>query len=196
MKSKSSYLIVIVVLALLGSLPAGAATRTWDHEGLDHRWDTAANWSNDKIPVVANGDTARVIGADYALIDKDVTAAVKVLQVGWGPSDGSDPQAGELRMTGGSLSWTAASRVGQRAPGLFTMEAGAINSTHNFFIGDDPGGLASFLVTGMILKEVSSRISTQTPPRPNISTGPNWASRDMPIIISMPGGAILCTDTP
>jgi len=146
MKSKSSYLIVIVVLALLGSLPAGAATRTWDHGGLDHRWDTAANWSDDKIP--GTSDTGRVIGADYALIDKDVAAAVKTLQVGWGPSDGSDPQAGELRMTGGSLSWTKASRVGQRAPGLFTMEAGIIDSTHNFFIGDGLGGLASFLVTG------------------------------------------------
>jgi len=150
MKSKSSYLIVIVVLALLGSLPAGAATRTWDHGGLDHRWDTAANWSDDKIP--GTSDTGRVIGADYALIDKDVAAAVKTLQVGWGPSDGSDPQAGELRMTGGSLSWTKASRVGQRAPGLFTntknLKFGLAGAQGTGNISDADVSVAGDLYTG------------------------------------------------
>ena len=144
MCKKSTFL--VFTIALIVSPFAHAATRTFDNDGLDNRWDNALNWSDDAIPV--SGDTARVIGVDYALIDDAVTAAVKTLQVGWGPTDGSDPQAGELRMTGGSLGWTAASRVGQRATGLFTMQGGAIDSTHNLFVGDDPGGAATFVMTG------------------------------------------------
>jgi len=123
---KLTYLVFAV--ALVGSPLAHAATRTFDNDGLDNRWDNALNWSGDTIPV--SGDTARVIGVDYALIDD------------------ADAFAGELRMTGGSLSWTAASRVGQSATGLFTMEGGTIDSTHNLFVGDDPGGAATFVMTG------------------------------------------------
>ena len=135
---------LVFALALVGSPLAHAATRTWDNEGLDHRWDLAANWSNDKIP--GTSDVARVIGADHALIDDAVTAEIKKLQVGWG--DGTDAFAGELRMTGGFLSFTAESEVGVKATGLFTMEGGTVEGTNHLLIGDDPVGLATLLVTG------------------------------------------------
>jgi len=72
---KLTYLVFAV--ALVGSPLAHAATRTFDNDGLDNRWDNALNWSGDTIPV--SGDTARVIGVDYALIDDAVTAAVMPL---------------------------------------------------------------------------------------------------------------------
>jgi len=49
---------------------------------------------------------------------------------------------------------------------------------------------------GMERKETSFSTSTNTPPRPNISTGPNVASLATPMMASMPGSAILCTDMP
>jgi len=131
---------------LIGSLCAHAATRTFDNDGLDHRWDLAANWSNDLIP--GTGDTARVIGADHALIDDAVDAQINKLQVGWLKADGSQGDSGELLMTGGYLSWGGASDVGLRHTGLFTLQGGTVNATHNLDFGDGAGGFGTFVATG------------------------------------------------
>jgi len=147
MKSKLNNLIsAVFVLALVCSPLATAATRTWDNEGLDNRWDTAANWSGDSIP--GTGDVARIVlaDADYCLIDELVTATPKKLQVGWG--DGTDAFEGKLLMTGGSLAWTAESKVGVKATGVFDFQGGVVNSTHNLFVGDDAGGVGTLLVSG------------------------------------------------
>ena len=55
---------------------------------------------------------------------------------------------------------------------------------------------ASALVSGTILKLTSLSTSTQTPPRPNMSTGPNCGSVAMPMMTSSPGAAMFCTVTP
>ncbi len=147
MKSKLNNLIsAVFVLVLVCSPLATAATRTWDHEGGDNRWDTAANWSADKIP--GTGDIARIVLADasYCLIDDLVTATPKKLQVGWG--DGTDAFEGKLLMTGGSLAWTVESKVGVKATGVFDFQGGVVNSTHNLFVGDDAGGVGTLLVSG------------------------------------------------
>ncbi|MCK4293324.1 MAG: PEP-CTERM sorting domain-containing protein [Planctomycetes bacterium] len=147
MKSKLNNLIsAVFVLALVCSPLATAATRTWDNEGLDNRWDTAANWSGDSIP--GTGDVARIVlaDADYCLIDDLVAATPKKLQVGW--SDGTDAFEGKLLMTGGSLAWTAESKVGVKATGVFDFQGGVVNSTHHLFVGDDAGGVGTLLVSG------------------------------------------------
>jgi len=123
-----------------------SATRTWDNEGGDNRWDNAVNWSANKIPVEA--DVARIVLADAGrcLIDAAVTAKVKNLHVGY--SDGTTAFAGDLRMTGGSLTLLQASTVGRAAAGRFYMEDGTVSTTGTWDIGDELGGLGSLIMSG------------------------------------------------
>jgi len=136
----------VLTLALVGNQLALSATRTWDNEGGDNRWDNAVNWSANKIPVEA--DVARIVLADAGrcLIDAAVSAKVKNLHVGY--SDGTTAFAGDLRMTGGSLTLLQASTVGRAATGRFYMEDGTVNTTGTWDIGDTLGGLGSLIMSG------------------------------------------------
>ena len=136
----------VLTLALVGNQLALAATRTWDNEGGDNRWDTALNWSANKIPVEA--DVARIVLADAGrcLIDAAVSAKVKNLHVGY--SDGTTAFAGDLRMTGGSLTLLQASTVGRAATGRFYMEDGTVSTAGTWDIGEDLGGLGSLIMSG------------------------------------------------
>jgi len=136
----------VLTLALVGNQLALAATRTWDNEGGDNRWDTASNWSANKIPVEA--DVARIVLADAGrcLIDAAVTAKVKNLHVGY--SDGTTAFAGDLRMTGGSLTLLQASTVGRAATGRFYMAGGTVSTAGTWDIGEDLGGLGSLIMSG------------------------------------------------
>lgn len=141
-------LLISFVLALtlaINSLGL-SATRTWDNEGGDNRWDNAVNWSANKIP--GEADAARIVLADAArcLIDGAVTAKVKNLHVGY--SDGTTAFAGDLQMTGGSLTMVAASTVGRAATGRFYMEGGTVSTTGTWDIGDELGGLGSIIMSG------------------------------------------------
>jgi len=133
-------------LVLLGSPLVLAATRTWDNEGKDNRWDNVLNWSANKIP--GEADVARIVLADtgLCLIDSAVTAKVKNLHVGY--LDGTTALAGDLRMTGGSLTMLAASTVGRAATGRFYMEGGTVSTTGTWDIGDDIGGVGSLIMSG------------------------------------------------
>ncbi|MHC4744946.1 MAG: hypothetical protein ACYS8Z_23775, partial [Planctomycetota bacterium] len=134
-----------LAIVLTAGVCANAATRTFDNDGLDHRWDLAANWSGDAIP--GTGDTARVIG-DYALIDDAVTATPKKFEVGWMKGDLSQGDSGELQMTGGSLTFTARSDIGLRTMGVFTLGGGAVNGAHHVDVGDGAGGDGTLTATG------------------------------------------------
>jgi hypothetical protein len=136
----------VLTLALVGNQLALAATRTWDNEGGNNRWDTALNWSANKIPVEA--DVARIVLADAAkcLIDGAVSAKVKNLHVGY--SDGTTAFAGDLRMTGGSLTMLQASTVGRAATGRFYMEDGTVSTAGTWDIGEDIGGIGSLIMSG------------------------------------------------
>jgi hypothetical protein len=141
-----SLISFVLTLALVGNQLALAATRTWDNEGGDNRWDTALNWSANKIPVEA--DVARIVLADAGrcLIDAAVSAKVKNLHVGY--SDGTTAFAGDLRMTGGSLTLLQASTVGRAATGRFYMEDGTVSTAGTWDIGEDLGGLGSLIMSG------------------------------------------------
>lgn len=136
----------VLTLALVGNQLALAATRTWDNEGGDNRWDTALNWSANKIP--GEADVARIVLADAGrcLIDSAVSTKVKNLHVGY--SDGTTAFAGDLRMTGGSITLLAASTVGRAATGRFYMEDGTVSTTGTWDIGEDIGGLGSLIMSG------------------------------------------------
>jgi len=147
MYRKFFFLISFVfALVLVVNLPAVAATRTWDNEGGDNRWDNAVNWSANKIPVDA--DVARIVLADAGrcLIDAAVIAKVKNLHVGY--SDGTTAFAGDLRMTGGSLTLLQASTVGRAATGRFYMEDGTLTTAGTWDVGDDIGGIGSLIMSG------------------------------------------------
>ena len=55
---------------------------------------------------------------------------------------------------------------------------------------------ASERVMGMERKLTSFKTSTNTPPRPNIRTGPKVGSFATPTMASIPVGAIFCTEMP
>jgi hypothetical protein len=143
-----SFLISLVfVLGLISTPLARAATRTWDHEGLDNRWETAANWSNDKIP--GTGDIARIVmtGADECRINDLVIAEIKNLQVG--RNVGGTALGGDFRiLPGGSLSFTATSSVGNQAEGRFFMDGGTVTADGSLSVGQALDGLGYLYMSG------------------------------------------------
>lgn len=134
-----------IATVLIVGVCANAATRTFDNDGGDHRWDVAANWSNDQIP--GSGDVARVIG-EYALIDDAVTAEINKLQVGWLKADGSSGDSGDLQMTGGSLTFAGASDIGLRHTGIFTLGGGTVTGSNHLDVGDGEGAFGTLTATG------------------------------------------------
>lgn len=63
MKPTKTILLPAVGALLLGvAAPADAATRTWDNDSANGQWNTAANWSDDTLPV--NGDTVIINNGD------------------------------------------------------------------------------------------------------------------------------------
>ena len=146
MKSLNCLIISVFVLSLICSPPAMAATRKWDREGLDNRWDTALNWSDDKVP--GTKDVAQIVkaGDDYCLIEDLIAATPKNFKVGWG--DGTDAFEGRLLMTGGSLNYLTESKIGVKATGVFELQGGALAGTHNLFVGDDAGGVGTLTASG------------------------------------------------
>jgi hypothetical protein len=136
-----SLICFLFALALVGHPLALAATRTWDNEGGDNRWDNALNWSANKIPTSA--DDARIVlaGAAECLIDSAVTAVPKNVFVGY------EGAAGDLRMTGG-LFTPSNTHVGRASVGRFFLSDGAVNTTNLMHVGDDPGGVGTFTMSG------------------------------------------------
>jgi len=145
----------VVVLGLLVNPLAQAATRTWDHEGGDNRWDNPLNWSKDKIPGDLS-DHARIVltGADECLIDSAVTAEPANVFVGY------DGAAGDLRMTGG-LFTPNNTHVGRASVGRFFLSGGTMNTTNVMHVGDDPGGVGTFTMSDGVVNLGNSDIGWQ-----------------------------------
>lgn len=61
---------VAAVFMVAGSLPAGAATRTWTGAAGDGRWSTAGNW--EEGVAAGAGDTVYLTGANDGVISNDV----------------------------------------------------------------------------------------------------------------------------
>ncbi len=155
MCTKAAFLISFVsLLVMVCSLPALAATRTWENEAGDNRWDNAVNWSKDKIPGL--DDVARIVlsGGDECLIDDAVDASVKKLQVGY--NDGTTAFSGDLRMTGGSLFLKNASPVGPKAEGRFYFEGGTVTTNNVPSFGDGIGGIGYLFMSGGVFNVGSS----------------------------------------
>jgi hypothetical protein len=133
---------VVFVVCLVSNPLAHAANRTWDNEGGDNRWDNALNWSNDKIPG-SGSDNARIvlIDAEECLIDSLISAEPQNVFVGY------QGAAGDLRMTGGSFA-PKNTHVGRDSVGRFFFSGGTMNSTDLMHVGDDPGGVGTFTMSG------------------------------------------------
>jgi hypothetical protein len=133
-------------MCLVANPLALAATRTWENEGGDNRWDNAVNWSKDKVPV--GGDTARIVltGADEAQIDGAVSTEIGKIQVGWLVDEVA--LAGDLRLIAGVLGLTKSSQVGRKSTGTLIVEGGTLATTKNIDIGDDAGGVGTFTMSG------------------------------------------------
>ena len=146
--SKKFTLLVFValLLGLFANPVVHAATRYWDNEGGDNRWDNPLNWSGDCIPT-GQKDHARIVLADAGgcLIDAAVSADPKNMWVGY--FDGTTAAAGSLRMTGGSLApWNIF--VGRESTGRFDMEGGTVDTVKGLHIGQRLGGDGSLVMSG------------------------------------------------
>lgn len=155
MKRKLVLISFVFALFLVVNPLASAATRTWDNEGGDNRWDNALNWSNDSIPGGLS-DHARIVlaGADECLIDAAVTAEPKNVWVGY------EGAAGDLRMTGG-LFTPNNTHVGRASVGRFFLSDGTVNTTNLMHVGDDPGGVGTFTMSGGIMNLGNSDVDWQ-----------------------------------
>ncbi len=134
------------VLVLISTPLARAAVRTWDHDALDNRWETAANWSNNKMPVAA--DTARIVktGADECRIQA-FAAEINKLQLGY--HDGTTAFAGDLRiLTDGSLKIATESPVGLKSQGRLYIEGGTLTIDAVLAVGRNADGLGYLYMSG------------------------------------------------
>ncbi|UCG58166.1 MAG: PEP-CTERM sorting domain-containing protein [Phycisphaerales bacterium] len=150
------FVAAVLLLGLIANPLLQAATRTWDHEGGDNRWDTAANWSNDMIPG-GLADHARIVlaGADECLIDSAVVAEPKNVWVGY------EGAAGDLRMTGGVFTPNN-THVGRASVGRFFLSGGTVNTTNLMHVGDDPGGDGTFTMSGGVMSLGNSDVDWDT----------------------------------
>ncbi len=145
-KNVSLLISLVFILGLIGAPVARAAVRTWDHDALDNRWDTAANWSNNKMPVVA--DTARIVkaGADECRIQA-FTAEINKLQLGY--HDGTTAFAGDLRiLTDGSLKIATESPIGLKSQGRLYIEGGTLTIDAVLAVGRNLDGLGHLYMSG------------------------------------------------
>jgi hypothetical protein len=156
-----------------------AATRTWDNEGGDNRWDNALNWSNDKIPGNL-ADHARIVltDADECLIDMLVSAEPKNVFVGY------QGAAGDLRMTGGSFTPNN-THVGRSSVGRFFFSGGVMSSTNLMHVGDEPDGVGTFMMSGGTMNLGNTEVGWQ-----NLFLGRDGATGSATI-----SGGVLSTGT-
>jgi len=148
MKSLNCLIVSVFVLSLICSLSATAATRTWDNDAGDNRWDVAANWSDDKIPGASDIARIALTGTDFCLFDDAIDTIVNKLQVGWAKSDYTQIKPGEMLMTGGSLNFKAESHVGYRTSGSLDFQGGALSGTNNLKVGDGIDAIGTLTASG------------------------------------------------
>ncbi len=145
-------LTVLMVLVLLLSVLAGngwSVTYTWDHGGAGRLWKTAANWTSDTVPTIANDARIKDTGSDKPVIDSThtgVNAAIcSNLQIGYNAGE-----TGEVSMTGGELICNTKLLCGYNGAGTFTMSGGSIAvTTYDVDIGAAASGTGStFNISG------------------------------------------------
>ncbi len=144
-----------ILLMILGSLliwtgHVFGATYTWDYDGTDRLWKTAANWSSDTVPTSADNAQIDSSGANKPIIDLTHTGASQAIcaytYVGYGSG-----ATGELSMTGGL--WTAASSYvvpGYSGTGTITMSGGTLDASaaSGIIVGWYPGSTGTFTISG------------------------------------------------
>jgi len=122
-----SLILFVSVMGLVSNAPA--ADISWDGDGTDSLWSTAANWAGDTVP--AAGDDAIIEMDPGATIDDSVTADADNVRIA--DAEGS---TGRVVMTGGSLT---VHQTGSGGPGLwisnqgtgyFDMSGGTITAEH------------------------------------------------------------------
>ncbi|MBC8218064.1 MAG: hypothetical protein H8E73_06325, partial [Planctomycetes bacterium] len=135
-KKLARLILVVLVLGLVGN--ALAADVSWDDDGTDNLWSTAANWSSDTVPTA--GDDAIIEMDPGATIDATVTA--DALNVRIADAAGS---TGRVVMTGGSLTVHQTGGGGpglwisNRGTGYFDMSGGTIVAEHVYLPRNSPG---------------------------------------------------------
>ncbi|MGE4490171.1 MAG: hypothetical protein AB7E95_11580, partial [Kiritimatiellales bacterium] len=65
--------ILLLAVLVVNGLVVQAATITWDGEGGDDNWSTAANWSTDTVPSASDGVV--FAGASPTTVNNDLVGA-------------------------------------------------------------------------------------------------------------------------
>ena len=129
-----TVIVFVLLTALAGS--ASAADFMWTNGGGDGLWRTPANWTGGALPTI--DDKAKLNLLPGPLIDANTAAVVNHLAI----SDVSTTKAGELFMTGGTLTvgtapgdtWTILA-YGVDDVGTFTMDGGTVTTADRVFVG-------------------------------------------------------------
>jgi hypothetical protein len=131
-----SLTLFVSVIGLTSSAPA--ADISWDGEGTDSLWSTAANWAGDAVPTA--GDDAIIEMDPGATIDDSVAADAYNVRIA--DAEGS---TGRVVMTGGSLTVHQTGSGGpglwisNRGTGYFDMNGGTITAEHVYLPRNPPG---------------------------------------------------------
>ena len=155
MKKVMVLLAVVAVVAFAAQGRAGTIY-TFDDEGPDHDWNTAANWNPDGIPAVGPGDTA-IVGDGYTCnvdgncssamhvkvgnaggtgnIEVSVCLYVRNLYIGHGGNDGTVTVKSNARITSSPVTYIGGSDDGTEN-GTLTLKPGFKESTHTLVVLD------------------------------------------------------------
>ncbi len=114
---KSAIFLGAVLGLLILSVPALAATRTWDGGGGDDNWSTAANWSDDTAPGASDVATFDGTSTKACTIDANISVAGIDINPGY---TGTVTQSASVTVTVGTSNYN-------QAAGTFTGGNSAID---------------------------------------------------------------------
>jgi len=130
------FVLFVLVTGLAGN--ATGAEITWDGDGTDSLWSTAANWAGDTVPTAS--DDAIIEMDPGAIIDDSVKADAANVRIA--DAEGS---TGRVVMTGGTLTVHQTGSGGpglwiaNRGTGYFDMSGGTITAEHVYLPRNAPG---------------------------------------------------------
>lgn len=145
MHTRAIHPISLILMLVLTGL-ASAATIQWDNGGSGSLWSEPANWNPDGVPT-ADDEAQFYIPDANCVIDATVVAECTTFYVGLG----KQPPC-YLDMTGGSLTLSSNFQIGQArdANGVFIMSGGTATTTNGrLWVGMNGNG--TFIMRGGVL---------------------------------------------
>ena len=139
------YGLVSVLFAVFVASQGMAATRNWDNGGADGKWSTAANWTDDTVPV--SGDDVKIgnwASANAISTVDQAGAQGNNIYIG----EGAITAIGELQIAGGELHVGNIIHIGENGTGSIAIASGSLLVTNTITFGYFAGASGSITMSG------------------------------------------------